>query len=772
MTQFELTFWDDDGHHYTITEAVNQRVTSRMMEWTENYPRKLTVTLDNRTTIPADNLLSTSFAGWDAGTGALDVGVRVNYFVYRETAPTLKTEVFWGIITEISQASNGILTIIAKDYLEKFEYLQPSAIIFKNYCDLTQKATTEGIGSRTIDGCTETGIVWPPAFVGIAVTDVETVLTGTGTYLALLSDMVDLWEQAQAFVALGDGLIGVRYQYTSMDITTGGNITCAIQADNGGTPSGIDLASSVFSIPLDSTINTAVQVDFTNELASHTVPLEKGRKYWIVWRCDAAIVGTSVGITYHDMTASAPYTNRFYSRCLTPVVGWFYTFPYNFNVHLDFADYAEVVPEDYYLSGTTIVCNSNGVATTTVSGGYYSGHIYRGKVSYYYGTVTTEDIFTRLIGFTSDPDVYGEVNTNFDTTYALYQTRGKSVGECFRELCDTFETIGAYTGYQHAIAAYRNDDDEDIITAGWRPFTFGYTFSHGADSATDDEIRIVSVNLKRTTSQRPASVIVVGKAATGAPIIVQRDDRALITSFRTKSKLTLTTTHTDESINTFADADRKAWQILDSFARGTWEGTITVAGVYPDLFQLQVDSGYYGAGGHIHLKYSPLGINNVEFHVKGIVLHENTTEVQISNEDMLMLNVFTESRGRAERSESFVAPDDPFATAFVSGYTSAVEIAATMYMQLCTADSTGIDEGIRVLCTRTANSRYNDSTYHAEFETINGHTIDGTNHVMQLELWDAASGGTRHATVALYPSEHFPKWRTTRVIAEIHCKAA
>jgi len=787
MSQFELTFWNDAAKYYTITEASNQKMISRTFEWTENYPRKLTVQVENKSSTPAENLLSTSFAGWDAGTGAIDIGVRVNYFVYPVAAPTTKTEVFWGFITEISQASNGILTIVARDYLEKYEYIQPNAIVYGNYRDLKQKDTTDYVGTTTIDGCTETGVVWPPVFVGLSRTDDTTNLGGVGASLEYLlgttiipdvEDPYEYWYSAQAFVAKGDGLIGLRYYYQTMDVSVDGHIHCAIQADRGDRPSGVDIASSEYLVGLGDHVNTPVQVDFTNEMASDTVQLEKGKKYWVVFSCDTSIKVTEdsggfVAVIYHTGIGANPFADSYWWKVhddadWTESVGD----DSNLTLRLDFAYYEEIVFEDYYLSGTTIVCNSNGVPITTVSGGYYAAHIHRGKVSYYYGTVTTEDIFTRLIGFTPDPDVYGEVNANFDTTYSLYQTRGKSVGECFRELCDTFETAGAYTGYQHAIAAYRNDDDEDIITAGWRPFTFGYTFSHGADTTTDDEIRIVSVNLKRTTTQRPASVIVVGKATTGAPIIVQRDDRALATSFRTKSKLTLTTTHTDESINTLADADRKAWQILDSFTRGTWEGTVTVAGVYPDLFQLQVGSGYYGAGGHIHLKYSPLGINNVEFHVKGIVLHENTTEVQITNEDLLILNALTDARGRAERSESFIAPDDPFTTVFASGYTSAVEVAATMYMQLCTANSTIINDGVRVLCTRTANSRYNDSTYHAEFETINGHTIDGTNHVMQLELWDAASGGTRHTTVALYPSEHFPKWRTTRVIAEIHCKAA
>ena len=785
MSLFVLTFWKTiaaNERYYIVSTVTHEKVVSRPLEWTENYPRKLTIQLENRAETAADNLISSSFAGWSAGTGALDIGDRVNYTVRMTSDPTVETQVFWGIITEVSQTSGGILTIVAKDYLEKFEHVQPNAIIFKNYRDGTIKSTTEGVGARTVDGCTETGIVWPPVFVGIATTDTRTTLSGAGSNLEYLMvstivpaapDTLEYWYSAQAFVALGDGMIGLRYYYQSTDISIDGHIHCAIQADLNGAPSGTDIASSEYLVGLGTNVNTPVQIDFTDELSSQPVPLEKGKKYWVVFSCDDSIrctedVGGFVAVIWHTGVAALPFTDHYWWRLHTGA--WTESAAdENLTIRLDFCDYEEVAAEDYYFddAANTITVRTNGVPITPIDT-YYDLH--RGKVSYYYGAVDTGDIFSRLIGY--DPDATSVIAAAYETAYSLYQTRGKSVAECLRELCDTFETAGAFDGYQHIISAYRTGGGVDTINAGWRPYATGRTFSHGADSVVDDEIRITSVNLKRTTSLRPASVMVIGKAPSGLPIIVQRDDRALTASFRTKSKLALMTTHTDESINTLVDADRKAWQILDSFARDTWEGTITVAGVFPDLFQLNQASPYYGAGGHIDLNYSPLGIVAAEFHVKGIVLHENTTEIQISNEDVLILNALTEARGRAERSESFLAPDDPFTTVFASGYTSDIEAGATMYMQLCTADETNIPEGVRVLCTHTTNTRYNDSTYHAEFETNEGHTVDGTNHVVQLELWDATTGGTHHAKVALSASEHFPKWRTTRVIAEIHCKAA
>jgi len=763
MSLFVLTFWKTiaaNERYYIISTVTHEKVVSRTLEWTENYPRKLTIQLDNRTGTATDNLISPSFAGWSAAAvGALDVGDRVNYTVDMTSDPGIETQVFWGIITEISQASGGTLTIIAKDYLEKYEYIQPSSIVYKNYRDLVVKNTSVGSGARSIDGCTETGIQFPAVFVGLALTDTRIELgDDAGSW-----GMDDHDQMEQAFVAEGNGLIGVHMHYTTIDMV-GGSLHVSVQTDSGNIPSGIEVGYADQALGANET-NTAFQLDW---VTGHCpMRLDKGRKYWLVSKLHYTSKTTFT--LYMSLT---PDPDAVVATCnhWDDSLGTRTAIAHTVHARMDWADYQEVAPDNYYFdaAGTRIICRTDNEPVVTVDT-YYTGTLYRGMVSYYYGTVTTGEIFTKLLT-AGCADTY-TVDSDCDTTYTLYQTRGKSVGECLRELCDTFETTGDRIDKQHIIAAYQDGGGLNVIKVGFRNNDTGRTFSHGADSTTDDEIRIASVNLKRTVNLRPASVVVIGKAAGGGPIIVQRDDRALATSFRTQSKLALTTTLTDESINTLADADRKAWQILDSYTRGAWEGSITVAGVFPDLFDLDTASESYGAGGHIDLNYSPLGIVSGTFHVKGIVLHENTTEIQISNEDVLMLNAFTESRGRAERSESFLAPDDPFTTVFVSGYYGSVEAAATMYMQLCVWDETPIDDHTRVLCTRTANSRYNDSTYHAEFEMNNGHTPDG-DEVYQIELWDAVTGGDHHAKVTLTVSEQFPKWRTTRVIAEIHCKAA
>ncbi len=756
-------------------------VMARAWPHDENNVSKLSLVLDNASLIPAENLLSSSCALWSSGvTGALQMGDYVRYSIYPTSTPTTKTQVFYGKIVELRPTTDGTLQIVADDYLKKFDR-EYNKTVFANYNDMVQKSTTEGIGARSIDNCTESGIVWPPVFVGVATTDLETVLTGTGTYVALLSDMVDLWEQAQAFVALGDGLIGVRYQFTSMGITTGGNITCAIQADNGGEPSGVDLASSVFSIPLNDTINTAVQVDFTNELASHTVPLVKGRKYWVVWRCDAAIVGTSVGITYHDMTASNPYTDRFYSRCLTPLAGWFYTFPYNFNVHLDFADYAEVAPEDYYLSGTTIVCNSKGVPITTVSGGYYAGHILRGKVSYYYGTVTHKaicDALAQLMALNSG------TSANQSMTLGLYNTVGKKLIDCLKDVADTWELSGSWSGYQHAFMAYESGGSNYI---GWgKRHTLSdsssFTFSHAIDSVVDDEHRIIDyTGLVNQTDLRPAGILVIGgKDVSGNPIVAAVSDKSLTASFATQMEdFTNIEKVSDQNIVTQADAFNRAYAALDSYQRNAWEGTIRISGVYPNLFDLDPASAFFGSGKIITLNISPIGIVAQKFKVRGIVVHENETEVTLTNIWSAIQNRPSKTFLKTDRTEAFLATVGMEKNVYFNCFVNSSMTTTPAYMTLCDASGTELST-TRVLCVVFPSATYSGSglglqVYHAEFEEGNGTTIDGY-PVNSIKLYSAATGGSLLATYTHYDAgppvrnEKFYKWRTQRLIVDFATK--
>jgi hypothetical protein len=635
--------------------------------------------------------------------------------------------------------------------LEKFEYIQPSAIIYKNYRDRVVMPHTDTDAVRTINSVVDGSIAWPAVFVGFATTDVTNTL-GDGTDEVDSADTFT-YDIAQSFTSLGEAIIGCKFYYYCPSLT--GTLRVSLQLDNGNNaPNGVTLAY------VDTAVSAGPRVLVTADFTTASVPIQvaKGRKCWLIFQQTTHTCTCNLKAQDPIVGDSADY----YVRPYTGGAWALSTTNKNILCDIHYANYDEVAPEDYYFDAGTskIVVRLNGIPITTVDT-YYT--IYRGMVSYYYGTITTEDIFTKLVCYEGGVGV--DLDPALVTTYSLYQTRGKSIGECFRELGDAYETTGTYSGYQHSICA-----KGVTIYFGFRPYAGDRTFAHGADSTTDDEIRINSVNLRRTINLRPASVMVIGKGATGAPIIVQRDDRALTTSFRTQSKMALLTTHTDESINTLADADRKAWQILDSFARGTWEGTITVAGVFPDLFDRDGASSTCGAGGSIHLKYSPLGIVNEQFHVKGIVLHENTTEIQISNEDVLALNALTDARGRAERSESFIAPDDPFSTVFVSGFSNNVVTDATLYAQLEKAEDTAIDGMTRVLCTRTSNSRYNDVTYHAEFAMENGYTIDGSTIVNRVALYTAA--GLWITNIGLSFGEQFPKWRTTRVIAEIHCKAA
>jgi hypothetical protein len=761
----------------TADATIGGGVMKRAFQHDENNISSVALTLDNASLIPAENLLHSSCALWsNSVTGALQMGDYVRYSVY-PTSTGNKTQVFYGKITEMRPTTDGTLQIVAVDYLKKFER-EYNKTVFANYKDLVVKPHVNSNALRAITGITESDIAVPMVWVGFATTDARKTLTGTGTYLALLSDMVDLWEQAQAFQALGDGLIGVRYQYTSMDITTGGNITCAVQADVDGEPSGVDLASSVFSIPLDSTINVAVQVDFTDELSSQPVPLEKGRTYWIVWRCDAAIVGTSVGITYHDITASDPYTVRFYSRCLTPLTGWWYTYPYNFNLRLDFTNYDEVTPDRYMVDAANdrIILANNDTPITTVDS-YYT--LNRGKVSYYYNTITHQNICDALAALVGS--ITSTTSGNQTRTFNTYNTVGKKLIDCFKELADVWETSGSWSGYQHAFA---HQEISGVQYIGWgkrlslSDTPAAFTFNHGTDGTVDNEHRIIDyTGLVNRTDVRPAGILVIGgKDASGNPIVASVSDKSLTASFATQMEnFTNLEKISDESIVTREDAFKRAYAALDSYRRNTWEGTIRVSGVYPDLFDITWGSGSFGSGKIVGLSISPVGIYQQFFKVRGIVVHENETEITLSNIWFDIENRPTKTFLKTDRSEAFIAEVGMAANLYFACHVDVAFTTTPVYMAFMDASFNQLCVR-RILCEVYAAATYSGSglglrVYHAEFETENGFTVDGT-PIAELGLF--AADGTPllyYDLVASLRNENFYKWKTQRLIVDFSTKS-
>jgi hypothetical protein len=225
------------------------------------------------------------------------------------------------------------------------------------------------------------------------------------------------------------------------------------------------------------------------------------------------------------------------------------------------------------------------------------------------------------------------------------------------------------------------------------------------------------------------------------------------------------------------DGFRRGYAAIDSYRRNTWEGTIRVSGVYPDLFDITWGSGSFGSGKIVGLTISPLGIFQELFKVRGIVVHENETEITLSNIWSNIENRPSKTFLKTDRTEAFIAEVGTAVNLYFACHVNTAFITTPVYMAFMDASFNQLSAW-PVLCAlyRSAdysgNSDLNLYIYHAEFEAGNGFTIDGT-PITELGLF--AADGTPllyYDLVSGLRNESFYKWKTQRLIVDFSTKAA
>ena len=451
----------------------------------------------------------------------------------------------------------------------------------------------------------------------------------------------------------------------------------------------------------------------------------------------------------------------------------------NLNFNIDQAVYnTQDAKEHYFVDADDKIYLANADPITTVDS--YYGAFYRGRVGYYYGTITKEAVCDRLIQ--ANTGLNAETDANLDRTFGVYSTRGKSILACLREVCDVFENSGSWDGYQSVFASYLNGSVPTCQVNKRKktsdPST--YILSHGDDTANDDEhIIIGEPKLKKTNRRNYARVTVVGKGRDEEPLVCTRSDEGLSTSFWEQMKgMAETLVITDESLNSLEEVDKAAYAMLDAVQRDVWEGSIRLSGQHKGVFDWNTSSDTYGSGNIITLNWSPLGISATKFKVKGMVLTPLTTEIFISNVDPALKNRLTEGWGRSVRGESFHSPVGLPGVVYGFSYAAATITAATLYMELCDSAGTALPGQRRVLCTKYANTDYNLNVYHAEFAPGNGYssTIGG---VGQVKLYTARTGGAAANTIDLTRTvdsitvdEEVDKFKTMKLIFEVLADAS
>lgn len=756
MSSFEIVITRTAGSTLTLTEADSfGRVIqdSRELQWAESTPAQLSFVLSNKQT-GTSNFLDTTFNLWTSGAGALALGQRVDYSVYPTLTGT-KTLVFAGFIVDMQQGTDGRLSVTCMDDLYKMADVKINKTIFNRFvdCERCYRVWDTTYNMYRITGSALGTVVLPPVSVKSGDNDIEylgthiasgaTPNSNTGTELNGTTRKV-----AQALI--GHDIIGWIRVHKYGGATNTADLKASIQADAGGYPSGTDLWSQTIYPGSGASWSTTVC------FGSGLTKLDRSARYWLVFAPtgDTSTIDIQIGT---DNTGNYAYASHIYYTG----AAW------NSVTSCVLADVYYVDDQDVSVSSVKVSGSYVYLPTVTErmadAGGCPN---VTAELSYYYGTVDLQTVATQIIGATGlTPNAHADC----DRTFGIYRTRGLSALECLQEISDVFENSGSWDGYQHQ-AAPRWASPTVTIAFRKRKKTSdssSLTIAHNNDTSTDSERVIERIDLRKMVKLRPSGVRVVGKNCDGMPLVRSVDDRGLgAASFRAKTGVNLTYTDYDESLLTMGEVDKKAWAILKSFARDTWEGRVTLTGVYPEVRDYDYGNETYGSGNIITMTYSPLGISSAtKFKVMGFRMGPNTTEVQLSNDDTLTQNRLTRGMGKAYKSESFLTPDDMQTELFIEVFDDNAEVVtANSYMQLKHGSTGWITS--RQLCTLYYDTDMNMAVYHAEFEPNNGYTVSGTDTIDEISLWNAATGGSIDYTYYLGAYEEFDKWKTMRVIVE------
>ncbi len=751
---------------YTFGDSSLVVAGSRRLTRNENDISTLEFQLSNGSNVAAENFLSSSFAGWSGGvTGALQLGDYVKYSLYPTKAPTTKTQYFYGKIVELQQTQDGQLKVKALDYLKKLDR-EYTKVFYDGYRDSVAKTATWADGGVVISGVTDADIVPPIAYVALATDDkMETI----GGSTQRPSENLVTGAVAQAYMATQNAMIGLTVSLNNPDGLRTGTIKVALQADNGlGTaPSGTDLASDTAYLDGTSTAWNDFDIDFT--ASGVPVPLVLNKKYWIVF---SYVSGTLLGGYVYTVlpTAAYPVSSHLWKSDGT---NWATQTNESISMDVHTVNYSEVDIDarTFDDSANTISCLIDTVAPVRTQ--TFVTPV-RGLVSYFYGTLTSQEIADALLALNTGMSSGSSANQT--AVSGTFSTLGKKLLESLQELADQYQPSGTWSGYQLAFAHYESGGAH-TVKFGKRLTTADssyVTFSHGFDSATDEEVRIIDWSgLKLRTDLRPSSVVVVGKDSSGDPLCYTVTDKALSGSFESRMEgFANVLKLVDDNLTKMSDVQAMGDGSLAAYATNVWEGQVKVSGVYPDLIDLDTSSASFGSGKVITLNLSMLGIVATKFKVKGVVVEANQTTITISNDDVMVDNAQRYYNAKAQRTEAFLAPVGLVDNAYIAVYVDQAIDYADGTIRLMDNTPSYIP-GLSKEFSKHSITALNLNVYHAEFERDDGHSIPPSG-VGRIRL--VSSVVPYQTQYLLYDGtapvrdERFDKFKTSRLIVDFLTK--
>ena len=786
MADYELIIYGGSGS-VTYSRSTTSRVEALEVEMAENYAWKARFSLDNNEArASTENFLNSACAVWSSGTGAIALGSLVKVSLYPTSDPSTKTQILYGFVTSLKQEGQSLKVEVC-NYLKRLEVQKPMKMIYSAYRDKYPLDHSEVESCNTIEGL-DAGLHSPPVSVGFFNSDwvcqyadawehanyesAEALPTydiavqfmanaGTGTDLewanrpadADLAEFIGVYRILFAVHAIDAGV-------HSFDLQVG------IQGDDDGEPDGTYIGSGTYSYPTPGGTEDVLMLN-----GNQPCIIRKGVKYWVVWHI-TAIDRDSASDHVHLNGYNGNYTLEGSNGYWYSFGGWTQKTGKMIDFALDFTQLIDMSFDDVVYDATnnryTLLRNSgekNDVATT------YWDSFYRGVVSYFYNTVTAQTIMETLIGL--DSSLTASVSSDCGTTWAMYRLKGKSILDGLRDVADVVDDSGGtFNGRQYGFQHYWNGSTNYIIV-GYRynlSDSALFSFAHRIDT-TEALARIISVSLKQVSEERPSAVMVIGQGSNGEPLAVFRTDEAKSGSFRTSSKLPTTVVINDRELKTTQMCSDRAYAVLDKYARGSWEGSILVDGIYPDVFNLTNTPYAFGSGGIVSLTYTPIGITSAtKFKVTSVVVNvfKNTSEIHLNNYDILIENSIKATKQTTERFEQ-VTPEDMEASLFFPCYDDAHPAIATYFIGLI--DSGGSVLGDRIQATYFANSSYNAEHYTAVFPPGESTTSGGAK-VAKVRLYSLETGGTYYAEYVLTSAEQFEKFSTQTLIIDLMTKAS
>jgi hypothetical protein len=750
----------------------NSKLIDYELQCPENRKKVLTVWIDIGDTTPAVNLLNSSCALWtNSVVGALQEGDYIRFGLYQSDGVTVDV-FFKGVIKNLDQPSGTVLQITAWDPSARLDETKVSTTIYTNMRKKVEFGVTWDYGYPTVDSVSDADIQNPLVEVKVGIESINCALGdgAAGTERDLCGD--PLFRVAQPFIASGDLLWALSVRYTCSNFSTGGvpdSFRIMLVPDNGNTPGPEAYAIKTWDVQAASANETNTLAIVTVSPAGNRTWLVEGEKYWLIFKALATggarlfnieayqTGGSQLGsYSYHDLVSYSITNNSQLAIIMTHI---------RFEVQQ---------PSDYIFddAANEIILIQTGHFLWWATG--------MAILTYYYGNITLEDVCKGLIKLNTG--LLQDVNANLDYTMKTYSTKGKSVGDCLRELMDIFETSGTFSGRQHVMAHYEDGSSIPRLKIGKRLDTTNDSetviASHPNDrpSNSDEWIIVGNPSLKKTTRMKYSKVTVVGKRwEDDYPLIVTVSDRAKSGSFWEKlDGITETLVVVDDNLQTLEDCYREAYRMLDAVSRDVWQGTITLSGQHDSLFDFDNTSASFGSGKILKLYWGELGISAVKMKVTQIILRRNNTEISLNDTDIELLNRISQSLGRLDKTESFLAPVGDVKTTYLetyAGVTIADSGTTTMYLY----DTAGgiITSLLPRDCVKTENTTYNLKTFHAEFERHHG---ESTTKIRYIKLYN---GATLRATIDLQRTvssividESVDKYRGNRLVVEASFKIA